>query len=813
MDYDKVRLLGEGSTSVVFYGERKIDRKPCVIKVFQQGFDEAQSDQPLARFERECKALSALSHRVITKIIEWGSSGSFPYIVMAYEKGEALGAYFQKGSAPIPVKKILAIISALAQALAHAHDRQIIRRDIKPENILLKEDGTPLLIDFGLVSSGLLQTYRTATGVILGSPPYMAPELFGTERASAQTDLYALVLVLYELITRKRAFKGSLNDVISKKLKGQQPRLTSSSLLPSAFTKVVNGILARKLKMTATEFQKELEKAQQSLAAAPARATIPMQTTAKRPMAVYALVVFMLLGPLVWLLRRPQNSQVPPSLESELSLLAEKPMQPQFSLLQKYLWSIEKLCQQAYTEPPAKRRQISKTLEKLNEQTPKKTTLSAIIKATIEFQGPNKHRALLHYKEAFHHFKRTFAKIPRAEQAKQLPLSSLLAKQIIGLKKDFKFLEDVNRFYFRLPKEPANSLAGRHLGEMLARLSHSLFVERKFFFPPYPKGGRSLKERVREYQPLYAQSEEMITNFNDDAVHRLATYKIDSEHKPTKEGNAVLHRLVNLHWLYYEMLPHPQCPPGIRQQFIGNCMDIAGYFGKFIHFSTYMDKNLWGPHLNERTVANRGLDQLIFLTKQTGGEKSTPAELLSEVHLLHGANRWLIDMRTLRVVLGPQFEELVQDKLHRQNAVFHHVQSVYRLHTLGSRSHLELSKQAVALAKKRIDEYSPTGKVVPQALWMVFDLCLRHRFDMIIKSGSEQVHIDEIEGLLDWFKPLEIEGGMEEHANLWSYALVVIGKGQPKPLADKMVSRLVAAKKRCTAHIILKEINRLLGSR
>ncbi len=301
--FSNLSLMGEGATSAVYFGRRLSDDKKCVVKVFLRPFEEAKEGQPLARFERECKALASLDHPNIVKLIEWGAAETFPYLVLEFQAATSLQETLSRRPTPLPWRETVEMIATLADALAHAHSREIIHRDIKPANILIRKDGSPMFIDFGLVRSGLMQTYRTATGVILGSPSYMAPELFGTERATESTDLYSLGVVLYEMLTQERLFSGNLHEIMKLKLSGKIPSLKNGQL-PRKLIEIVEGLLApksKRLELTAKELAKELRALKIGIAdlAASKRSTVPLTPpkeipTKRRPYWILAPIVLML---------------------------------------------------------------------------------------------------------------------------------------------------------------------------------------------------------------------------------------------------------------------------------------------------------------------------------------------------------------------------------------------------------------------------------------------------------------------------------------------------------------------------------------
>ena len=209
------KLLGEGATSRVLLGRRPEDGKRVVIKHFIRDFGD---ETPRVRFKRECKALQFLSHPNIVSLIDYGVRANQAFMVFDYLPGETLREKLNRGQTFSGIETCQ-ILAAIASALGCAHEAKILHRDVKPENILIADDGVPILIDFGLAQSELMHTFKTATGILLGTPAYMAPELFIDGKATASSDLYSLGCVMAEMLTGRVLFSGSLAKVLSTKKK------------------------------------------------------------------------------------------------------------------------------------------------------------------------------------------------------------------------------------------------------------------------------------------------------------------------------------------------------------------------------------------------------------------------------------------------------------------------------------------------------------------------------------------------------------------------------------------------------------------
>ncbi len=190
--------LGAGGMGVVYRAvDTRLSRK-IAIKVSSAAYD--------ARFRREGLAIAALNHPRICTLFDVGPN----YLVMELLDGETLAARLGKGALPLP--QILKYGAQVAEALAAAHAQGITHRDLKPGNIMLTRTGIKVL-DFGLAAMDGPETALTRTGVIMGTPAYMAPEQQSGGKTDARTDLYALGLVLYEMATGKRLSASEVEPV------------------------------------------------------------------------------------------------------------------------------------------------------------------------------------------------------------------------------------------------------------------------------------------------------------------------------------------------------------------------------------------------------------------------------------------------------------------------------------------------------------------------------------------------------------------------------------------------------------------------
>jgi eukaryotic-like serine/threonine-protein kinase len=203
--YQIVEQLGKGGMAVVYKAcDTRLDRYVAIKIIRQDAFNPLMLTEVMKRFEREARALAKLSHPNIVPVYDYGEYEGAPYLVMEFIPGGVLNL---KRSAPMPWQEAVHIILPIAQALAYAHEQNIVHRDIKPSNILLTGTGLPLLSDFGIAK--FLESDENATltgaGMTIGTPEYMAPEQW-TGQAGLQSDIYSLGVVLYELVTGRKPY-------------------------------------------------------------------------------------------------------------------------------------------------------------------------------------------------------------------------------------------------------------------------------------------------------------------------------------------------------------------------------------------------------------------------------------------------------------------------------------------------------------------------------------------------------------------------------------------------------------------------------
>jgi eukaryotic-like serine/threonine-protein kinase len=202
--YELVELIGRGGMSSVWKAHDRLLDRTIAIKLLHEQF--TQDEEYVERFRREARSVAQLSHPNIVTVIDRGEDEGRQYIVFEYVEGENLKQLIER-SGPLPVRDALLLTLQMARALGFAHERGLIHRDVKPQNVLLNEDGQPKMTDFGIARSVDVEGV-TVTGTVLGTSEYIAPEQARGQRVDALTDVYSLGVLLYELLAGRVPFQG-----------------------------------------------------------------------------------------------------------------------------------------------------------------------------------------------------------------------------------------------------------------------------------------------------------------------------------------------------------------------------------------------------------------------------------------------------------------------------------------------------------------------------------------------------------------------------------------------------------------------------
>src|SRR6202035_4685006 len=196
--------IGAGGMSTVYRALDVTLQRQVAIKLMNR--EVASDSDQLERFRREARAVAQLSHPHIVGVIDAGEDESRPYIVFEYVEGETLKDRIRR-LGRLPIAEAVASAIEIARALGAAHARHIVHRDVKPQNVLIDEEGSAKVTDFGIART-LEEDGLTADGRVLGTTDYVSPEQALGRHVSGQSDLYSLGVVLYEMLTGEVPFTG-----------------------------------------------------------------------------------------------------------------------------------------------------------------------------------------------------------------------------------------------------------------------------------------------------------------------------------------------------------------------------------------------------------------------------------------------------------------------------------------------------------------------------------------------------------------------------------------------------------------------------
>ncbi len=241
-------VLGQGAMSVVYRATDGRDGRPVALKLLRgELLAAAERNAVLTRFAREAQIGLKLDHPNIVRVHDYGTldaaQGGAPYLAMELIRGRELKQYLE-ADRPLSIQQGGTLMAAVLDALAFAHARNIIHRDIKPANIVVEDDLTPKLADFGIAQ--ISSSDLTQAGDLLGTPAYMAPEVLRGEKADPRSDLFSAGVVLYYLLAQRRPFSGSVATVMQQILFVEPPPPSHANPdLPSPFDSLILKALAK----------------------------------------------------------------------------------------------------------------------------------------------------------------------------------------------------------------------------------------------------------------------------------------------------------------------------------------------------------------------------------------------------------------------------------------------------------------------------------------------------------------------------------------------------------------------------------------
>jgi serine/threonine-protein kinase len=210
--YEITEVLGQGAMGVVYKGFDPGIRRTVAIKTIRRELVEGERHAAamLARFRNEAQAAGKLAHPGLVAVYDYGEEAEVAYIAMEYVEGNSLREYIGRGTR-FAERDAVSIMSQLLEGLAHAHERRVWHRDIKPGNVIVMRSGRVKIADFGIAR--IEASELTQTGVMMGSPGYMAPEQYAAAQIDHRADLFASGVVFYQLLTGAKPFVGTAEQV------------------------------------------------------------------------------------------------------------------------------------------------------------------------------------------------------------------------------------------------------------------------------------------------------------------------------------------------------------------------------------------------------------------------------------------------------------------------------------------------------------------------------------------------------------------------------------------------------------------------
>ena len=237
--YEIVKSIGEGGMANVYLAQDTILDRKVAVKVLRG--DLSSDDKFIRRFQREALSVSNLSHPNIVEVYDVGEEDGQHYIVMEYIEGKTLKQLLKKRES-LTLSEVIDIMTQLTDGISHAHESYIIHRDIKPQNIMIEDDGKVKITDFG-IAMALNATQLTQTNSVMGSVHYLPPEQASGKSATIKSDIYSMGILMYELLTGNVPFKG--DNAVEIALKHMKDKIPSVRKQDPSIPQSVENILLK----------------------------------------------------------------------------------------------------------------------------------------------------------------------------------------------------------------------------------------------------------------------------------------------------------------------------------------------------------------------------------------------------------------------------------------------------------------------------------------------------------------------------------------------------------------------------------------
>jgi hypothetical protein len=240
--YEIIELVGRGGMGVLYRARDAVLERNVAVKMMLLDFTTDQTARD--RFQREARAVARLQHRNVVTIHELGEVEGTPYIVMEFLTGKDLDAML-KGDVPMSLAQKLDVVIQLCDGLGYAHEQGIVHRDVKPGNVRVLEDGTVKILDFGIAK--FAQSSVTQSGMIMGTPSYMAPEQIMGKPVDGRADLFSVGVLMYELLSGQKPFTGESPTTVVYQIIHVEPAPMHTSVpdLPESLHEIVSRALQK----------------------------------------------------------------------------------------------------------------------------------------------------------------------------------------------------------------------------------------------------------------------------------------------------------------------------------------------------------------------------------------------------------------------------------------------------------------------------------------------------------------------------------------------------------------------------------------